>query len=175
MPSGTGLFDEVVALTGVSRVLAPGMVTRALADGGVSVADATAHDYEEALPRLKARLKAYLPPEQAEERAEAILKRLLQLRAPAARPTPAGLVRSRVAGQRDALRESGENPTAEPAARSAGPDHAAAGAARPSGASPGTPAHEPVEDDDFTLVGRRWTADEQAALDALRRRGPGKK
>lgn len=154
MGSSQELFDEIVALTGVSIVLAPGLVTRSLADAGVSVENATLDHYEEALPRLTARMRAYLPEEQAAERAQAILARIVSLRGTPAKHTPLGLTRHRIkaqiaarptpaTGARSALRESGE--------------HAPA--------APNAPVHEAYEDDDYTLVGRRWTADERAVID----------
>ena len=53
MLRGRPLFDELVTLTGVDPMLASGAVTRALADGGVTIDDATASHYADALPRLR--------------------------------------------------------------------------------------------------------------------------
>jgi hypothetical protein len=148
MARGRPLFDEMVSLTGVSPMFAAGLVTRALADAGVTIDGASAHDYEEALPRLRARLKAYLPEDRAEERAQAIRARIAELKGTPARPTPAGLVRYRVKAQiADRVREGGEAP-------------------RPEVAAPPSTALEWDDPEDFTTVGRRWTADELAAARA---------
>lgn len=69
---GNELFDRIVALTEVSSVLAPGLVRRALVDGKVEPANATPTHYIDALPRIRARLKAYVSPAEAERRIAAI-------------------------------------------------------------------------------------------------------
>jgi hypothetical protein len=69
---GNELFDRVVALTEVSAVLAPGLVRRALVDGKVEPAAATPAHYLEALPRIRARLKAYVSEAEAERRIAAM-------------------------------------------------------------------------------------------------------
>lgn len=78
---GQDLFEKVVALSGVSAVLAPGLVRRALLDGKVPVEQATAADYRAALPRILARLRAYLPEEEAQRRARRIGGLLAQIEA----------------------------------------------------------------------------------------------
>ena len=142
--TGAELFDEVVRLTGVSPVLAPGMVKRSLADGGVSVDAARPQDYEAALPRLRARLKAYLPPEDAETRTQAIAARMAELRT-TPRPTPS------VAFRREPERRTGE--------KSGKTDLARLDLA---------PNYE-LDGGDTTLHGRRWTADEQAQIEQSRK------
>ena len=62
------LFDRVLALCSFSDLLGPGTVRRALNDAGVNIARATVEDYERALPRLAARLRAYVPAEDANQR-----------------------------------------------------------------------------------------------------------
>jgi hypothetical protein len=139
---GRPLFDELVALTGVDPTLASGAVTRALAEG-VAIDDATTSDYAEALPRLRARLKAYLPPDQAEERSQAILAHLTRI-------TPGGFVRPRAKAQlADRVRGASDSSPPRSGERSV---------------PPGAAAHGPWEDDaaDISQSGRRWTADELA-------------
>lgn len=150
---GTELFDEVVRLTGVSSVLAPGMVTRSLADGGVTVDAARPQDYEAALPRLRARLKAYLPPPDAEARTQAIAARLAELRT-APRPTPAATPRHLPDHEK-----SGEKDVSRAGDKSSKTDL---------GRLDLTPSYE-LDAGDTTLHGRRWTADEQAQIEQARR------
>ena len=78
---GQALFDKVVALSGVSAVLAPGLVRRALLDGKVQVEHATAADFRAALPRILARMRAYMPEDEAQRRARRISGLLTQLEA----------------------------------------------------------------------------------------------
>ncbi len=66
------LFAKICEMSGVSAVLAPGLVRRALLDGGVDPDTATAADYRQALPRLTARLRAYLPDDEAARRVRRI-------------------------------------------------------------------------------------------------------
>lgn len=56
------LYREIVALSGLPDLIAPGTIHRALADVGADPATATKHDYRYALSRLRARMRAYLPP-----------------------------------------------------------------------------------------------------------------
>jgi|GEM_PF-2070539 len=65
---GQALFDHVVQLTEVSAVLAPGLVRRSLLDGKSDPKDADPHAYLEALPRIRARLKAYISESEADRR-----------------------------------------------------------------------------------------------------------
>jgi hypothetical protein len=67
---GQALFDHVVQLTEVSSVLAPGLVRRALVDGKADPKTATPGDYLDALPRIRARLKAYISEAEADRRIE---------------------------------------------------------------------------------------------------------
>lgn len=66
---GEQLFEEVLELCGFSAVLGPGILRRALKDRGVTPATATTTDYRAALPRLEARMRAYMPDEEAASRA----------------------------------------------------------------------------------------------------------
>lgn len=153
--TGQELFEEVIRLTGVSDVLAPGMIKRSLADGGVAVDSARAEDYEVALPKIRARLKAYVTPEEAEQRTKQIAQRLASLRhAPKHTPsTPAR--RDRLEGERE---KSGEKDL---------PSRSGSGEKDLIKVMP--PTYE-LDETDTTLHGRRWTADEQAALDAMKQR-----
>lgn len=65
---GRALFEKVVEMCGVSGVLGPGLVRRALEDGMAAPEDAHPADYEAALPQLHKRLRMYLPPDEAERR-----------------------------------------------------------------------------------------------------------
>jgi hypothetical protein len=65
---GQALFDHVVQLTEVSAVLAPGLVRRSLLDGKSDPKNAEPHAYLEALPRIRARLKAYISEAEADRR-----------------------------------------------------------------------------------------------------------
>lgn len=65
---GRALFDKVVEMCGISGVLGPGLVRRALSDRDVDPAHGTPEDYEEALPRLRDRLATYVPPDEAARR-----------------------------------------------------------------------------------------------------------
>ena len=82
---GQALFEHVVQLTEVSSVLAPGLVRRALVDGRADPSTAMPLDYVDALPRIRARLKAYVSEEEASRRIgkiEAFLEGLAKKRAP---------------------------------------------------------------------------------------------
>lgn len=76
---GRALFDSVVRLCGISTVLAPGIVRRALLDEKIRPEDAEPRDYEAALPRLAARLTAYLSPEDADKQVKRIAALLAQV------------------------------------------------------------------------------------------------
>ena len=148
----TELFDEVLRLTKVPAVLGLGMLERALADGRVKVASARPEDYEAALPRIRARLKAYLTPEEAEARCAVIAAYLAQLKTPRRSTPSAPLAREG--------REPGRSGEHE-IARSVG-----------SRAEPGKtePDADGLDADEVTQLGRRWTKDEQAQIDALKRK-----
>ena len=62
------LFQKICEMSGVSAVLAPGMVRRSLVDSGAHPDTASAEDYRRALPRLIARLRAYMSEEEASRR-----------------------------------------------------------------------------------------------------------
>jgi hypothetical protein len=64
--------DELAEMLGMSRLLAPGLVRRALTDAGADARTATLEDYRRCLTYLKRRLLTYLPPEAAEERLKAV-------------------------------------------------------------------------------------------------------
>lgn len=141
---GQALFDKVVALSGVSAVLAPGLVRRALLDGKVPVEQATAADYRAALPRILARMRAYMPEEEAQRRARRIGGLLAQLdtgRSEGGDESDGSLI-GRVEG---ALRSGtpAEGVTRSPQIRERSPEDF---------------------DDDVTLVGRRYTAHERELL-----------
>lgn len=141
---GQALFERIVALSGVSAVLAPGLVRRALQDGKVQVEHATAADYRAALPRILARMRAYLPEEEAQRRARRIGSLLAQLEAGQWADGEDEGSWSLVGRVQEALR--GVIP-AEDASRS------------PEG-------HERSSDEwqDVTVHGRRYTADEREVL-----------
>lgn len=138
------LFEKVVELCGVSTVLAPGLVRRALLDGKVHVEDATVDDYRAALPRLLARLRAYVPEDEAQRRARRI----------------AALLQSLDPGSREATEGEGTRTGTLP--RRATP---ASGSTR----LPPSSGELPVPDcdgDELTVHGRRFTAHELEVLRA---------
>jgi len=59
------LFREVVDASGVAPVLAPGTVRRALRDVGSTPQTASTKIYLQALPSIRARLRAFMSPEEA--------------------------------------------------------------------------------------------------------------
>jgi hypothetical protein len=73
------LFERVIDLCALSPLLGPGTVRRALRDVGADPATATIDDYYRAVPRLEARLRCFLPEEEAIQRARAILQLKSQL------------------------------------------------------------------------------------------------
>lgn len=148
---GQPLFEKVVELSGVSAVLAPGLVRRSLLDGKVKVEDAGPADYRAALPRLLARLRAYMPEDEAQRRARRIAALLGQLE-----------------GGADAADEAGEGSLSERVSEALRtPAHGSVRSqSTPSGGEGGA-AHAVFEfdEDDVTTMGRRYT------LDELRRTG----
>jgi hypothetical protein len=70
------LRAELLRLSGLSALLGPGVLRRALADVGADPANPTPVDYLKALPQLEARMRAYLPPADVEVRLQQI-RRLL--------------------------------------------------------------------------------------------------
>jgi hypothetical protein len=67
VPRKTPRFDDIVRLCGLSSIIGPGLVRRALRDVGASEANATPEDYRKALPQLGARLATYRGPDAAAE------------------------------------------------------------------------------------------------------------
>jgi hypothetical protein len=66
------LFDRVVELSGLSRIIGPGTVRRALLDAGLEPSFATAEGYRSIASRLDARLRAYLSAREAQQRMRSI-------------------------------------------------------------------------------------------------------
>jgi hypothetical protein len=62
------LFQEVVAALRLSMIIGPGVVRRALADGGADAKSATPAQYKEALGRIEARLMSYMTAAEAAQR-----------------------------------------------------------------------------------------------------------
>jgi len=60
------LFARVMREAGLAPILGSGLVARSLRDVGATAETATDADYARALPRLEARLKTYLDPEEVE-------------------------------------------------------------------------------------------------------------
>jgi hypothetical protein len=73
------LFERVIALCALSPLLGPGTVRRALRDVGADPATATIDDYCRAVPRLEARLRCFLPEEEAIQRARTVFQLKSQL------------------------------------------------------------------------------------------------
>jgi hypothetical protein len=70
--SGVELFSRVLALCGLAELIGPGVLQRALRDAGVNPLEADAREYRRALPKLHARLLAYLSEQEADERVRRI-------------------------------------------------------------------------------------------------------
>ncbi|UJR78895.1 hypothetical protein [Sandaracinus amylolyticus] len=146
---GQALFDKVVALSGVSAVLAPGLVKRALLDGKVHIESATPADYRAALPRILARMRAYMPEEEAQRRARRISAMLAHLES--GRTLVEGEDESDwslIGRVNDALRAGGGTP---------------AEGVRRSSTQSGERSLDDL-DDDITVLGRRYTAHERELL-----------
>jgi hypothetical protein len=58
----TELFQGVVEALGLSMIIGPGVVRRALVDAGSDPKTATVKDYREALGRMETRLASYMTP-----------------------------------------------------------------------------------------------------------------
>lgn len=71
------LLAEVVACLGLSMLIGPGIVRRALQDAGYDPATADADAYLNSLDRIGQRLKSYAPPGEVEQRI-ADMRALLQ-------------------------------------------------------------------------------------------------
>jgi hypothetical protein len=66
--SGAELFSRVLALCGLAEIIGPGVLQRALRDAGANPLEAGVAEYRRALPKLHARLLAYLSEQEADER-----------------------------------------------------------------------------------------------------------
>jgi hypothetical protein len=66
------LFRKVIALTGLTGLIAPGMIRRALKDVGADPVSAGAGDYLRALHKVEVRLRAYYSDDEARQRVEGI-------------------------------------------------------------------------------------------------------
>jgi hypothetical protein len=67
-PRSSALFAAVADLTGIAPLLARGLLRRALLAAGVDELTARVDDYARALPKIAARMRAYLPAEEVERR-----------------------------------------------------------------------------------------------------------
>ena len=74
-PDLTELESEILRLCGLSALLGPGLLRRALADAGAS-SPPTAKDLLNALPKRESRMLAYLPATEVRDRS-ARIRRLL--------------------------------------------------------------------------------------------------
>jgi len=74
-PDLTELESEILRLCGLSALLGPGLLRRALADAGAN-SPPTAKDLLNALPKLESRMLAYLPADEVRDRS-ARMRRLL--------------------------------------------------------------------------------------------------
>lgn len=72
------LEKEILRLCGLSALLGPGLLRRALADAGASTPP-TPSDYLRALPMLETRMLAYLPRHEARERSDSMRALLSEL------------------------------------------------------------------------------------------------
>lgn len=71
----TELENEILRLCGLSALLGPGLLRRALADAGAN-SPPTAKDLLNALPKLESRMLAYLPATEVRERSAKMRKLL---------------------------------------------------------------------------------------------------
>ena len=74
-PELTELETEILRLCGLSALLGPGLLRRALADAGAS-SPPTPKDLLLALPKLESRMLAYLPASEVRERSAKMRKLL---------------------------------------------------------------------------------------------------
>ncbi|NOY91416.1 MAG: hypothetical protein GXP55_09410 [Deltaproteobacteria bacterium] len=65
----TKLLETVLSLSGLSRVLGPGILRRSLIESGADPDEPTSDDVRNALPRIEARLRIYMPDSEAVRRA----------------------------------------------------------------------------------------------------------
>lgn len=70
-PTGEALEQQILELCGLSRLLAPGLLRRALADVAAA-SPPTAEDLLRALPQIECRMRAYLPPLEVRQRSAAM-------------------------------------------------------------------------------------------------------
>jgi len=63
------LIDTVLALSGLSQVLGPGILRRSLAETGGDPEQPTSDQFRNALPRIEARLRIYMSDSEAVRRA----------------------------------------------------------------------------------------------------------
>lgn len=87
--SGAELFSRVLALCGLAELIGPGVLQRALRDAGASPLHAGVDEYRRALPKLHARLLAYLSEQEADDRVRRVSS-LLKLYPLGAGPEPFG-------------------------------------------------------------------------------------
>jgi len=66
-PGPSDLEREIIQLCGLSKMLAPGLLRRALADVNAATPP-TPSDVLRALPMIETRMRAYLPPAEVKER-----------------------------------------------------------------------------------------------------------
>jgi hypothetical protein len=71
----THLEQQIVLLCGLSKMLAPGLLRRALADVQAGTPP-TPEDVLRALPMIETRMRAYLPPNEVRERSAQMRKLL---------------------------------------------------------------------------------------------------
>lgn len=74
-PPGEGLEQQILELCGLSRLLGPGLLRRALADVAAATPP-TPEDLLRALPQLECRMRAYLPPLEVRQRS-AVMRAIL--------------------------------------------------------------------------------------------------
>jgi hypothetical protein len=77
----TDLAGEIVRLCGLSALLAPGLLRRALSDVGAADPP-SAGDLLRALPMIEMRMRAYLPREEVQARSNSMRRLLNELAAP---------------------------------------------------------------------------------------------
>jgi hypothetical protein len=88
-PGPTDLEREIIQLCGLSKMLAPGLLRRALADVNAAQPP-TVDDVLRALPMIETRMRAYLPPPEVRERSAKMRHTLSNwgLPRPSLRPSP---------------------------------------------------------------------------------------
>lgn len=66
------VFERIVKVCGLSEVLGPGIVRRALADVDAAPETATIEDWRRVLPHIEKRLRLYLPEAEVAQRMRSI-------------------------------------------------------------------------------------------------------